>query len=211
MNEMQRPPYAPASGTVLKKQCRPMAALIAATTAGVVLSVSAWAASEDGASRMQPHGMGMMAPGSSHAGGLPFGGRQLQRLLDDANASDLQRTQIKQIVGKAQSDLKALHAESKGLHEQGLKLWAAPKIDAGAAEKIRQQMQAHHDKVSKRLLQAMLDAGNVLTPEQRALVAKQMEKHHDDMMRRMQEHREGREAARGERRQGASERQPEGR
>ena len=192
-----------------------LGALLATTSASVLLSLSAWAGGDEPPLRTPQHGLGMMgAAGGSmgEMGGMPFGGRHLQRLLDDAKVSDAQRTQIQQIAGKAQSDLKVLHDEGRGLHEQGLKLWAAPKIDAAAAEKLRQQMQAHHDKVSKRLMQAMLDVGNVLTPDQRAIVAKQMERRHEDMMRHMQERREGRGGERGERRHGGvSERQPEGR
>jgi len=176
-----------ASGKASWKQRWALGALIAATTASVVLSISAWAGGEDASSSMAP--MGMMPGAGPEMGGMPFGGVHLQRLLDDAKVSDTQRNQIKQIVDKAQADLKALHDEGRGLHEQGLTLWAAPKLDAAAAEKLRQQMAAHHDKVSKRMMQAMLDVGNVLTPDQRTTVAKQIEKRHEDMMHHMQERR----------------------
>lgn len=206
MNEMHNPTPATA-GRSSQKQRWALGALIAATSACVVLSVSAWAGVGEPGSRMQHHGMGMMGGAGPEMGGVPFGGRHLKRLLDDAKVSDAQRTQVQQIVDLAQSDLKALHEEGKGLHEQGLKLWAAPKIDAGAVEKVREQMQVHHDKVSKRLMQAMLDVGNVLTPDQRAVVARQLEKRHEDMMRRMQGHHHGGPGKPG----GASERQPEAR
>lgn len=208
MNEMHKPSPASAGHSSQKRRWA-LGALIAATSASVVLSISAWAGGHEPGSRLQHHGMGMMGGAGAELGGMPFGGRHLQRLLDDAKVTDVQRTQVQQIVDRAQSDLKALHEEGKGLHEQGLKLWAAPKIDACAAEKLRQQMQVHHDKVSKRLMQAMLDVGNVLTPDQRAVVAKQLEKRHEDMMRRMQERRDGRG---GHGMHGAtSERQPEAR
>lgn len=162
--------------------------LIAATTAAVVLSISAWAGgNDDMPGRMPP--MGMHGMHGDHGGGMPFSGRHLQRLLDEAQATDAQRTQIRQIADKAQADVKALHEQGRTLHEQGLALWAQPKLDAAAAEKLRQQMLAQHDQISKRMLQAMLDVGNVLTPEQRAKVAQQLQKHHEDMQRRMDEHR----------------------
>lgn len=164
-----------------------LGALIAATSASVVLSLSAWAGNEDAPPAGPP--MGMMRGVGPGMDGLPFGGAHLQRLLDDAKASDTQRLQIKQLVDKAQDDLEALHEEGRSLREQGLKLWAAPKLDDGAADKLRVQMSAQHDKVSKRMMQLMLDVGHVLTPEQRAVVARQMGKHQEDMMRRMQERR----------------------
>lgn len=188
--------------------------LIAATTASVVLSISAWAGAIDepvtkGAA--PPHAAMMMGEGGGNGAGgfgagLPFGGRHLQHLLDEAKVSDVQRTQIQQIADKAQADLKPLFDEGRKLHEQGLAIWAAPTIDANAAEALRQQTLAHHDKVSRRMTQAMLDVGNVLTPEQRATVAAQIKKHHEAMSRHMQTHRWHRHGG-GE---GATGQQPEG-
>lgn len=173
-----------------QKQRWAIGALIAATSASIVLSLSAWAGGDDAPEGMTP-GMHMMAG----AHGMPFGGRHLGRLLDQADASPAQRAQIKQIVDKAQADLKAMHEQGRSLHEQGLKIWAQPVLDAAAAEKLRQQMLAQHDQASKRLLQAMLDVGKVLTPEQRAKVADLMQKHHADMLQRLKE----RESASGPR------------
>lgn len=180
--------------------------LIAATTASIVLSISAWAGSEEAPGGAPAMGMMRAGPGMES---MPFGGGHLQRLLDDAKVSDAQRTQIKQITDKAQTDLKALHEEGRALHEQGLKLWAAPKLDATAAEKLRQQMLAHHDKVSKRMMQAMLDVGNVLTPEQRATVASQLERRHEDMLRHMQDRRGHHRGGEKMPSDGASQRQPQ--
>lgn len=120
-------------------------------------------------------GMGMM----------PFG-RHLDRVLTDVKATDAQRQQIKQITDKARADVQALHEQGKGLHERVMTLWTAPKLDAAEAEKLRQQMLAQHDQVSKRMTQAMLDVGNVLTPEQRAKAAELIKSHRARMMDRMQ-------------------------
>lgn len=195
------------------KQRWALGALIVATTASVVLSLSAWAGGGDDAvgskGALSHHGSMMMGGGDAggFGGGLPFGGRHLQRLLDDAKVSDAQRTQIKQIADKAQADLKTLFEEGRTLREQGLAIWAAPTIDASAAEALRQQTLAQHDKLSKRLMQAMLDVGNVLTPDQRATVAAQLKKHHEDMLHRLQSHHGHRHG--GE--PGATEQQPEAR
>lgn len=179
-----------------------LGALMATAAASVVLSLNAWAAGDEPASapRMMPPA-GMMQGAGSEMGMMPFGGRHLQRMLDDAKVDDVQRTQIRQIMDKAQADLKALHDEGHALRDQGLKLWTAPTLDANAAEKLRQQMLAHHDRVSKRMMLAMLDVGRVLKPEQRAVIGQQMARHHEDMMRRMQ----GRHGHHG-----SSERQPGG-
>lgn len=122
--------------------------------------------------------VGDKATGMSHGGHgehggmgmMPFG-RHLDHLLTEVKASDAQRQQIKQITDKARADIQALHEQGKGLHERTMALWTAPKLDAAEAEKLRQQMLTQHDQVSKRMTQAMLDVGNVLTPEQRAKAA----------------------------------------
>lgn len=105
----------------------------------------------------------------------PFGeGRMLDRMLDDVKATDAQRTKIKQIAEAAKKDLQAQHEAGRSLHEKTMQILSAPKIDDAAAESLRQQMLAMHDKVSKRSLQAMLDISRVLTPEQRAQLAQRM-------------------------------------
>jgi Spy/CpxP family protein refolding chaperone len=108
----------------------------------------------------------------------PFGHeRMLDRMLDDVKATDAQRTQIKQITDAAKKDMQTLHEAGRGLHEKAMQALTAPKVDAAAAESLRQQMVAQHDKISKRALQAMLDISRVLTPEQRAQLAQRMKEH----------------------------------
>jgi len=150
-----------------------LGALLAAGSAAFILSVNAWAGGEH-------HARGVH-DGSHMVAGMPgypglLGGRHLERVLDRLEATPAQREQIKPIAEKAAADLKALHQEGRTLREQGRKLWAQPNIDAGAAETLRQQFMAHHDKVSKRMLQATIDVGRVLTPEQRAKLAERMQK-----------------------------------
>lgn len=128
----------------------------------------------------QGHGKGgQHGPMHEGPGAMPFGGRMLDRMLDDVKAMAEQRKQIKTIADAAATDLKALHDGNKDLREQSIDALLKPQVDAEAAESLRQQMLADHDKVSKRMLQAMLDISKVLTPEQRAQVAEQMKKHRE--------------------------------
>ena len=119
--------------------------------------------------------------GAHHAPGLPFAGRGFERVLDEVKATDAQRPQIKQITDQARTDLQALHQQGRDAHQQGMAIWTSPKLDAADAEKHRQQMLAHHDQVSKRMMQAMLDVGKVLSPEQRAQAAQILKQRHDRM------------------------------
>jgi len=134
--------------------------------AGVLLAISAtlaltaWAA-EPGRGGHPPHG--------EDGGYGPFMGSPhgLDRMLDGVNASEAQRTQIKQIMQQAMADLKAQRETTRSLRERSVQIFTAPTVDAAAAESLRQQMLAQHDAASKRMLQAMLDVSRVLTPDQR--------------------------------------------
>jgi periplasmic protein CpxP/Spy len=140
--------------------------------AGVVLAVlatvalSAWADRGSGG-----HGMG--GPGL-FSGSPERMGHMIDHMLDGLNATDAQRSQIKQITEAAATDLKAQHEASRGLRQRGMQLFTAPNVDAAAAESLRQQMLAQHDQASKRVMQAMLDVSRVLTPEQRTKLGERM-------------------------------------
>ena len=127
----------------------------------------------------QGMGMGMGGhdgrPGMMHFGGSPeHMARGIDPMLDGLNATDAQRTQIKQILQSAGADLKAQHEAGRALHQKGMQIFAAPNVDAAAAEQLRQQLSAQHDQASKRMLAAMLDVSKVLTPEQRAKLGERM-------------------------------------
>ena len=150
------------------------------------------------------HGHGMKAAQCACMGmGLPFAGPGFDRLLDEVQATDAQRKQIRGIADKARADLRALHEKSREQHHNAMAIWTSPKLDAGEAEKQRQQMLAQHDQVSKRMTQAMLDVGQVLTPEQRAKAATLVKQRHERMQERMadrhERRQERREEARGSR------------
>jgi periplasmic protein CpxP/Spy len=142
-------------------------------------------------------------PGGPGMGGGPgmmmFGGppehvaRAVDHMLDGLNATDAQRTQIKQIAVAAASDLKAQRDSEKGLHERSMQIFTAPTVDANAAESVRQQMLTQHDQASRRVLQAMLDVSRVLTPEQRVKIGERMKERHammHDRMQRMQQNQQ---------------------
>lgn len=139
------------------------------------------------------HAQGIEGGGHGHgAGMMMFGGspghmgRGIDHMLDGLGATDAQRTQIKQIAMAAAADLKAQREAGRALHEKGMQIFAAPVVDAAAAESLRQQMLAQHDQASKRVLQAMLDVSKILTPEQRAKMAQRMKERRAIMDERTQ-------------------------
>ena len=140
------------------------------------LAVTAWA---------QPMGGGM----GHHGGGMDgmmMGGRMIDRMLDGVDATDAQRSQIKQIAEAAAADLKTQREASRALRQRILDIFTAPNVDANAAEVVRQQMLAQHDQASRRMMLAMIDISRVLTPEQKAKLAERMKARAAKMQERMQ-------------------------
>jgi Spy/CpxP family protein refolding chaperone len=149
-----------------------------------------------------PHGMGGHGHHvrAMHGGGLFMGSpERIDRLLDGLNATDAQRTQIKQIARAAAEDLKAQRQQGQVLRDKAATVFTAPTVDAAAAESLRQQMLAQHDAASRRVTQAMVDAANVLTPEQRAKLGERMQERKQRMQERRQRMQERHEWMKQER------------
>lgn len=106
--------------------------------------------------------------------GMPLQGPGMQRMLDDVKATPEQRAQIRQITEAAAADLRSQQEAARSLNEQAGKIFTAPLVDADAAEQLRQQMMAQHDKGSRRMMQVMVEVAKVLTPEQRQQLAERM-------------------------------------
>ena len=173
-------------------QSRPFAMRFAAI--GVLVVAAAGASVSVQAQGMGGHGRGGPGPGPGMMmmfGGSPQQiGRGVDHMLDGLGVTDAQRGQIKQIAIAAATDLKAQRDAGRALRDQGMQIFAAPTVDAAAAESLRQQMLTQHDQASKRVLQAMLDVSKVLTPEQRAKMAERMKQRQAAMKERMdREHR----------------------
>ena len=90
-------------------------------------------------------------------GGPERMGRMIDHMLDGLNATDAQRSQIKQIAQAAAADLKAQREAGRDLRQRAMQVFTAPNVDAGAVEQVRQQMLQQHDQMSRRMTQAMLD------------------------------------------------------
>jgi protein CpxP len=167
-------------GEIMKHRIQSFAAAsrLKGLAAVMLLAVSAAA--------IQPalaHG-GHHGPRHGHGGpaAMAFAGspervdRMVDRLLRGLDATEAQRTQIKQIAQAAASDLKSRHEAGRSLRERAMQLFTQPTVDANAVEALRQERMAHMDQVSRRMSQAMLEISQVLTPEQRAKLAERMHK-----------------------------------
>ena len=108
--------------------------------------------------------------------------------LKAAGASDSQMQQIKAIFKQAMTDSKSAHEQLKSLHQQMEALFAAPVVDANSVTALQNQAQTQHAAIATRMTRAMIDAANVLTPEQRAKIQAMHAKRAEHMKERMKDH-----------------------
>jgi Spy/CpxP family protein refolding chaperone len=117
---------------------------------------------------MDGHGWGRGGPGMHASMGRGFGEYRLERMLEGLDATPEQADKIRAIVDAARDDLMPALDGMRGTREKVAEMLGAPTIDRAAAETLRAERVAAMDQASRRLTTAILDAAEVLTPEQRA-------------------------------------------
>lgn len=100
--------------------------------------------------------------------------RQMLRRVD---ASADQQDRVQAIVAGALKDLLPMRDEGRMARQESLKLVSAATIDRDALERLRAGQIAMHEQASKRMMKAVLDISEVLTPEQREKLAQAMAEH----------------------------------
>lgn len=93
--------------------------------------------------------------------------RMVRHLGVELDASADQQTKLQGIVKAAVKDLLPLREKAQAARQQARTLLTQATIDRSAIEKLRADQIATMDTASKRLTQALTDAVEVLTPEQR--------------------------------------------
>jgi protein CpxP len=126
-------------------------------------------------------GLPGFGPGFHGGNHKEFMQKRLDKMLDEAKATDAQRTAVKNIAARLQSEMEPIHREHGRLHEQILQAFAADKVDGAAIEKLRAQATALMERGSQSLTRALVDAANVLSAEQRQTIIKQLKEHHGRM------------------------------
>jgi len=121
--------------------------------------------------------------GSGHHG--PMSGRgaedhleHMQAMLTKIGASDAQKAQIEGLLKPAFEEMKAAHEAHSAAFGQFHDAITAPSIDRAQIESLRAGQLKSLDEASKRMVTAITDAAEVLSPEQRAALAEQIRKHH---------------------------------
>jgi periplasmic protein CpxP/Spy len=103
---------------------------------------------------------------------------RVNRALSEVDATKEQRDKVVQIVKAAVRDLRALRKEPWVQKEKVASLLGANTIDRAALENFRTEQLGKADAATKRILQAVGDVGEVLTPEQRRHLIERWEHRH---------------------------------
>ena len=151
----------------------------------------AGALSQDyGGERMQRFGMGHGGPGMHMQGGpgmhmqaspaafghgMGFGGRGMSRILGQVDATKEQEDKIEAIMDKVHDEVRPIMRSFRDTRDDVAKLLGAATIDRAAAETLRAERVAAMDEASRKVTAALLDAAEVLTPEQRTKLVEHFE------------------------------------
>jgi periplasmic protein CpxP/Spy len=127
-------------------------------------------------------GFGFGPPGFGGAGTpeqhKAFMEHRLDKMLGMLSATDSQRTAIKAIAERMFTEMQPVHQQHQQLHDALIAAFTAPSVDRAAVEKLRLQVTALVDQGSQVFSKGLLDAAQVLTPEQRQALAKHIQEHH---------------------------------
>jgi len=124
-------------------------------------------------------GMGGMH-GRHHAMDPASAAKHIDKMIEKIapDATPQQKAHLAEIAKSAFADLTPLHAQLRDAHQRAHELLMQPVIDRAALEALRAEQIQRVDAASKRVLQAVEDAADILTPEQRARFAEHMQKRH---------------------------------
>ena len=97
--------------------------------------------------------------------------RVTKHMAIELDASQDQQSKIASIAKSAVHDLQPLREKAQAARSQAIELLTAPRVDRDAIERLRAEQLGNAETASKRIAQALADAADVLTPEQRRKIA----------------------------------------
>lgn len=101
---------------------------------------------------------------------------RISRLIKAVDGTPEQKERLVKLAQTAMADMQPLRAQHMAARKKGMELLAGSSIDRNALERLRQEQITLADAMSKRMVQQMADAAEVLTPAQRAKMAQHMQR-----------------------------------
>ena len=98
---------------------------------------------------------------------------KVEDMLDEVDATDEQRERVRAIATAALADMGEFHDFRREGREALVEALTQETVDREALETLRQSKLETADRASQRLLTALADAAEVLTPAQRAALAEE--------------------------------------
>ncbi len=170
----------PQMNSALPKSARMRRWTLAGIGAASLAAVAAAGAGWHG--RAHARGHGFMGHGFGASMDPEVMGKRLDAMvafaLADTDATADQKTRIGAIFKQAAADLAPMRRTHQDARRKSIALLAQPTIDRAQLDALRVQQMQLADSVSRRMLQAIEDAADVLTPDQRAKLAQRWQARH---------------------------------
>ena len=104
----------------------------------------------------------------------------LDDVLDDLDATAEQRTRIVAVKDRLFAEGKALRQGKEGLHQDLLAQWESTNPDVARVHSVIDQKGDAMKGFAHKVADGLAEVHGILTPEQRAKLAKKMKRHHEE-------------------------------
>ena len=102
---------------------------------------------------------------------------KIDDMLDEVDATDEQRGQVRAITTAALADMEEFRDFKREIRQDLIAAFSKETVDRTELELLRQRKMETADRASQRLLTALADAAEVLTPAQRTELAEEWKSH----------------------------------